>query len=178
MHWATAPCHPPFYVLGKNHEQNSLHSPRGASLEPHNQQTHIWDLAVKWAAKNLSRIRGLDRAVIVCIGWVDKCLSKGHLNGGRDDGSQGAIRVDTWGKSECKGPEVGPCLGGRVRKKRGEIWGMLWKAETEGTILTLLWISPRRPQCSLTRYLWTVSASARDEIWVGPLVLQTTLRVF
>lgn len=51
-----------------------------------------------------------------------------------------------------------------MRKKRGEIWGMLWKAETEGTILTLLWISPRRPQCSLTRYLWTVSASARDEI--------------
>lgn len=42
------------------------------------------------------------------------------------------------GKSKCKGPEVGLPLGtGWGRKKRGEIQGILWKADTEGTILML-----------------------------------------
>ena len=42
------------------------------------------------------------------------------------------------GKSKCKGPEVGLPLGtGWGRKKRDEIQGVLWKADTEGTILML-----------------------------------------
>lgn len=41
-----------------------------------------------------SGIRGLDRAVMICNVWFNKCLVKGHLNRERGKGSQGATFLD------------------------------------------------------------------------------------